>query len=188
MLSTVHVEKKAKFNARGQSPQQTAELVYRSAGGGLTCLACAVLLPPGDYDRHVAGAMHAKKRKEWAMLDHIERWSDILSKKPRYSTATPLSPALTGPALVSSPTTLSSAPGVGSSGAAAAAGSAAELQRSTPAAAEGQLEQAGSEQLAELFYVECYPMTPVTGYTQWVALHSTRNWDARNFEVLITSR
>ncbi len=44
MLSTVHVEKKAKFNARGQSPQQTAELVYRSAGGGLTCLACAVLL------------------------------------------------------------------------------------------------------------------------------------------------
>jgi hypothetical protein len=47
--------------------------------------------------------------------------------------------------------------------------------------------QEGPE-LAELFYVECYPMTPVTGYTQWVALHSTRNWDARNFEVLITSR
>lgn len=183
MLSTVHVEKKAKFNARGQSPQQTAELVYRSAGGGLTCLACAVLLPPGDFDRHVAGAMHAKKRKEWAMLDHIERWSDILSKKPRYSTATPLSPTLTGPALVSSPTTTISS-SVGSSG----ANAAAELQRSTPAAAEGQLEQAGSEQLAELFYVECYPMTPVTGYTQWVALHSTRNWDARNFEVLITSR
>lgn len=212
MLSTFHLDKKAKFNARGQTPQQSGELVYRSARGVLTCLACAVLLPPQDFDKHVGGPMHTKKRREWAMLDHIERWSDILSKKPRYSTATPLSPAPPPPAASStssSRNTSSSSGGnnatlVLANAAAAHPGVAAcDQPRASalgplspvvgggagdrPSVAEMAPDSEGPG-LGELFFVECYPMTPVTGYTQWVALHSTRNWDARNFEVLITTR
>jgi hypothetical protein len=143
MLSTLHVEKKAKFNARGQTSQQSSELVYRSARGVLTCLACAVLLPPEDFDKHVVGAQHAKKRREWAMLDQIERWSDILSKKPRYSTATPLSPTLSSsvlsPTLMPTTTTTVVTAGTATSGAGmdataslGSSSSTVELHRSAP--------------------------------------------------------
>lgn len=92
ILSPFHIEERGKFDARGQMYEQINELIYRSAKGVFVCLACAQLLPPQDFDKHVSGMIHIKKRKEWDMLDHIERWSDIISKKPRYNSVTPLNP------------------------------------------------------------------------------------------------